>query len=157
MKRIISVSLALFLLLAITAGGLVSAQGPEPELRYPFFAGDGRPCSAYSTVVNIGAGQVEPYTDDQSICYWVASVNLYGTPDGAKISFIPNWHPETKGSFMIDFWKIPEDTFPGGNQGFWVGYPLPAGLGTLRVGNKSWRLNLVKGENVFIFLDDDCT
>lgn len=148
MKKIISGFLALLLLLAITAGGL-SAQVPEPELWYPFFRGDGRPCSAYSTIVSTGAGQVAAYDDAQMVCFWVSSVKFYDVSAGAEISFVPSWCPDVQGgSFMMDFWEIPEDVYPGGNEAFWVGYPLPAGLGTLRVGSESWYLYLAKGENV---------
>ena len=149
MKRTI-VSFAFFLL-AITAGSGGSVQCPCLELRYPFFEGNGHPCSFRSTVANVGAGQIMAYDEAQDVCYWVSSLKIYGVPKGAKVSFLPNWHPAGEGSFMIDFWETPKDALPGGNESFWRGYPLPAGLGTLRVGEKAMRLYLMKGENVIHF------
>jgi hypothetical protein len=149
MKRIVSVFLlSLFLLVVATTGGL-SAQGPK-ELQYPFFAGDGRNCYEYSTgPFPTAAGQVTAYTDDQGVCYWVSSVKLYGVARDAKVSFAPDWCPdESCAGLTMDFWEIPENLFPWGNEGFWTGWPLSAGPGTLRIGEKSWHLYLPKGEGI---------
>ncbi len=143
MKRIpVLVLVCLFLLpIAPSSGATVE------DLPYPFFEGDGRPCVSYSTVEDVGAGQVRAVGNSQDICYWVASVEVYGVSSKAEVYFKPDWCP-AEGCDEANFWFIPE-IYLQGNAPFWDGYPLPAEGGTFRVGDLEWHTVLAEGENIF--------
>ncbi len=117
---------------------------------YPFFKSKERACSEYSIVEDVGPGQVREYLDpeakntEEKICYFVSYLKLYDVPEGAEISFAPDWCPTAGcGGIQPEFWNLSHEDRP-----FIIGYPLPAKSGVLNVNGKSFRLNLNPGENV---------
>ena len=141
--------LPLLLLLVFTGGG-ASAQ----DLREPFFPAGDQPCVLYSQASSAGMpgfvrSYYEPAAGEQGqTCYWDASVIFYGLE--APPSIKPDWCPtDDCVGVGTETWPIEENVFPGGNEAFWVVYPLPAGRVTIQVGDLSWQTVLAQGTNVY--------
>lgn len=143
MKRIFVFLLACLLLVPIAPAEAQS------DLPYPFFRGDGRPCSMYSTVSSTGDGQVRAVdTGDPGLCYWVSSLKIFGVPSDAEISFQADFMP-AGATIVSQFWYLTPE-LSGEPETFWVGYPLPAGGGALIINGQRIALSLGKGENLAV-------